>query len=170
MESINRLLDEMEGYVQECNSIPFSKNIIVSSEILMEFMADFRMQLPEEVQRARRIIKESEKIVKEAKETARSIEEEAKLRAQQLTDEHKIKQRAISDAQDLIDKARSVADEITDGAYEYAGSVLSQNYEVLKELIEHSNEQFGQYNSYLQKQLEIINRNRSNIQRPVEEE
>lgn len=163
MESIMQLLDEIEGYLQECNSLPFSSKVMVDMEVLYEFMADLRMKLPEEVKRSKRIIDERDKTIETANQTAAAIVQEAQAHAAKLVDEHAIRQQAIKEAEELMKKARATAEEITNGSYEYVDGMLAQNQEVLKDLLMKSNQQAEQYNNYLRSQLEVLEQNRNNI-------
>lgn len=163
MESVMQLLDELESYLQECNSLPFSTKVVVNMEVIYEFMADIRMKLPEEIKRSIRIIEEKDKILEEAKAKAKAIDEETKQHVAQLLDEHEIKKRAISEADTLLRKAKATAEEITDGAYNYVEELLVQNQQILKDLLLKSNQQFSQYDQYLKRQIDVIEQNRASI-------
>jgi cell division septum initiation protein DivIVA len=163
MESIMQLLEELEGYLHECNTLPFSTKVVVNMEVIYEFMADIRMKLPEEIKRSRRIIEEKDQILEEAKATAKAIDIETKAHVEKMLDEHEIRRRALADADSLLKKAKNTAQEITDGAYNYVEELLAQNQQVLKDLLIKSNQQFAQYDAYLKKQIEVIEQNRASI-------
>lgn len=160
------LLDEMEGYLQECNNLPFSSKVVVNMEVLYEFMADLRMKLPEEVKRSQRLIDEREKIILEAEANAKQIEEETKAHVEKLLDEHEIRKQAIKEAEELMTKARAAADEITDGAFQYVEDLLIQNEQVLKDMLMTNNQQYMQYENYLKSQIDMLENNRNTIQKP----
>lgn len=157
------LLDEIEGYLQECNNLPFSNKVIVNMEVLYEFMADLRMKLPEEIKRSRRIMDERDKIIEEATSTAKKIDEETKAHVAQLLDEHEIRKQAILESEELMKKTRMAAEEITDGAYNYVEELLVQNQQVLKDILLKSTQQFSQYDNYLKQQIETIEKNIKSI-------
>ncbi len=163
MESIMLLLDEMEGYLQECNNLPFSSKVVVNMEVLYEFMADLRMKLPEEVKRSKRIIDERDKLLEEAKQTARAIDAETKEHVEKLLDEHAIRKQAIKEAEELMAKAQAAAEEITDGAYNYVDDLLGQNQQVLHDMLEKSSQQFSQYETYIKSQIDVVGKNRAAI-------
>jgi len=165
LDSIMLLLDEMEGYLQECSNVPFSSKVIVNMEVLYEFMADLRMKLPEEVKRSKRIIDEREKTIEIAKQTAASIVAEAEAHVAKLLDEHAIRQQAIKEAEALMNKAKATAEEITGGSYDYVDKLLQQNQQVLKDLSNKSNENFTHYDNYLNSQIKVLEQNRNNIKR-----
>jgi len=159
------LLDEMEGYLQECGNLPFSSKVVVNMEVMYEFMADLRMKLPEEVKRSKRIIDERDKIIDSANRQAGSIVDQAEQKAAALLDEHVIRQQAISEAEDLMNKARVTAEEITGGSYDYVDQLLGQNQQVLKDMLAKSSQQFSQYEDYLKQQLQVLEHNRNSIKK-----
>jgi len=163
MESVMQLLDELEGYLQDCKTVPFSTKIVANMEVLYEFMADLRKKLPEEINRARRIIEDKDKIIEEATAIAKAIDAETKEHVAKLLDEHEIRQKALAQADELMKKTRATAEEITDGAYNYVEDLLAQNQQVLKDILIKSNQQFSQYDNYLKSQIEVIERNRASI-------
>lgn len=163
MESIMLLLDEMEGYLQECSNLPFSSKVVVNMEVLYEFMADLRMKLPEEVKRSKRIIDERDKLIEDAKQTAMAIDAETKEHVEKLLDEHEIRKQAVKEAEELMAKARAAAEEITDGAYNYVDELLTQNQQVLHDMLEKSNQHYSQYEKYLRSQIDVVGKNREAI-------
>jgi cell division septum initiation protein DivIVA len=163
MESIMLLLDEMEGYLQECNSLPFSSKVVVNMEVLYEFMADLRMKLPEEIKRSKRILEEKDKLIEEAKATAKAIDAETKEHVEHLLDEHEIRKQAVKEAEELMARATQAAEEITDGAYNYVDDLLKQNEEVIRQMLEKTSQHYGQYEKYLRSQMDVIRKNREDI-------
>jgi len=160
------LLDEMEGYLQECSNLPFSSKVVVNMEVLYEFMADLRMKLPEEIKRSKRIVDEKDKILQEAKMTAKQIDEETKEHVRILLDEHEIKRQAVNEAEDILKRAKDTANEITEGAYQYVEDILIQNKQVIEGLLEQTTYQSSQYTNYLRSQVDVLERNRSSIKKP----
>lgn len=164
MDTIVQLLDEMEGYLQDCSSVPFSnKKIVVDMEILYDFMTDLRMKLPEEVKRSKRILDEKTKIVKEAKEIAKQTEEETKIRLRQLLDEHEVRKQAEAEANEIVNDANQEANEIANQAYSYAQKLLEQAEGVLRDTIHASNRQYEQYHKYMEQQIQVIQQSRDQL-------
>ncbi len=44
MSDVFNLIDEMEGYFEECKSVPFSNKIVVDMEVIYEFMTDLSLR------------------------------------------------------------------------------------------------------------------------------
>ncbi len=157
------LLDEMEGYLQECNNLPFSSKVVVNMEVLYEFMADLRMKLPEEIKRSKRLIEEKDKIIGEAESVATGIVEEAKNQAERMLDEHEIRRQAIKEAEAMLAQTKQTANEITESAYEYVDAILAQSQQVIQDMLQNSEQQFASYDQYMRDQLEVIHNNRSEL-------
>ncbi len=165
MDSIMLLLDEMEGYLQECNNLPFSSKVVVNMEVLYEFMADLRMKLPEEIKRSKRLIEEKDKIISEAEAVAKGIVDEAKRQAEKMLDEHEIRRQAIKEAEAMLAQTKQTADEITESAYDYVDSILAQSQQVMEDMLQNSEQQFGTYDQYMREQLDVIHGNRNELKR-----
>lgn len=163
MESIMLLLDELEGYLQECNNLPFSSKVVVNMEVLYEFMTDLRMKLPEEVKRSKRIIDERDKIILGAEEAADEIVGKAEKRALEILDEHELRKEAIKQAEELVIKAEQTAREIKDGGYRYVDELLSHSEHAMKDTLIKTSAQFSKFEEYMKEHLEVIAKNRLEI-------
>lgn len=163
MESIMLLLDEMEGYLQECKNLPLSNKVVVNMEVIYEFMADLRMKLPEQIKRSERILEERDKLMNEAKMYADQVIQEAEKEAAAMVGDHAIRNRAVEEAEALLNRAKSTAEEITDGSYDYVQKILEQSQHVLSDMLVQSGKQFSTYDAYMRQQLETLERNRQEI-------
>ncbi len=163
MDSIVILLGELEEYLQECNNLPFSSKVVVNIEVINEFMADFRIKLPEEIKRSQRIIDEKDKIISEAERRAASIIEDAKAQAKQMLDDHEIRHQAIKEAEAMLMSTKETADEITKSAYQYVDDILAKSQNIIQETLQNSAEQFTTYDQHMREQLEILYNNRNEL-------
>lgn len=123
---IYQMLDELEELVEKGSKIPFSSKTIINKEAILDLIDGMRVDLPEEMRQARRIMTERERVIEEAREEAQKIIEEGKARVQQLAQESEIVQKAQHQADEIINKANQVAMEIKEGANQYADDVLSR--------------------------------------------
>jgi vacuolar-type H+-ATPase subunit H len=102
--------------------------------------------LPKEVRRARRVCREEQRIIQDAKDAARHLLDEARAEAEQivagargeaeeqlaraneeadrLVESSAIRQRALEQAETTIDQARATANEIRANSYAYAQQVV----------------------------------------------
>lgn len=129
------LINEIEDIIEESNTVPFSKKIILDSDELLEIIKEIRLQLPDEIKQATWIKDERQRILADAQKDADNIINEAEYRLEELIDEEKISQVAKKRAEEIINKAQDNAKEIRLGAMEYADSLLLESQEKLKEVI-----------------------------------
>ncbi|MBZ4655417.1 MAG: hypothetical protein JG781_2776 [Peptococcaceae bacterium] len=123
---IVRLLEEFEVVVEECSRIPMTGKVIIHEDTLYNFLDKFRAMLPEAVREAEWIIRERERILKEAEKEGEAIIETAKNKLQRIAGESEIVKLAKAQGDEIIDSAKNVAREVTQGAFSYADEVMAQ--------------------------------------------
>ena len=93
MSRIEKIIDELEDYVETCKYQTFStSNIVVNKEEILELLSELRENVPDEIRQYQKIISNQEAILSEAKTQANSIVKEANKMTEQLVDEHDIMQ------------------------------------------------------------------------------
>ena len=101
--------------------------------------------LPKEIRRARRISREEQRIIQDAKDEARRLLEEARAEADQivtsareeadrLVDSSAIRQRAVEQSEATIAQAEATARQVREKSYAYAQQVVSNIVESMKRL------------------------------------
>ena len=123
--SVYRVLEKLEGYVQEGTWLPAGYRIL-SEERLVEFIEKIRSSLPEEVGRAKIIAKDQERMIRAAHEKAQAIVTEATSKHEELVDEHEIVQRARTTADVILREAEERARKVREGADQYAMQLLGE--------------------------------------------
>lgn len=123
---ILHILDELENYVEECSRIPMTGKVILHEDILYDFLDKIRAMLPENMQEAEWILREKERIMKEAKKESETIIETAQNKLQRITGESEIVKIANQQGEEIITNAKNVAKEITQGSFNYADDVMAQ--------------------------------------------
>jgi len=124
------LVDRLEELLSQGTHIPFSGRIVVDGEALLNIIDQMRVSIPEEIREAKRLWRDKEKQMAEARDEVGRILSEAREDAARLTDEHEIRRAAEEQASRMIEEARLGAQEIMLGADDYAAQVL-------RELAEH---------------------------------
>lgn len=165
MSDVLNLIDEMEGYFEECKNVPFSNKVVVDMEVMYEFMTDLRLKLPEEIKRSTRILDEKERIIDEARVEAKQAEEKAAARVDELVNEHIIAQKAEALAREIVDEAEEMAKQIKIGAYEYVEEMVEQIELAMADTLEQSNLHYAKFDQYLTQQLGTMKNNRSELAR-----
>ena len=127
MSRIEKIIDELEDYVETCKYQTFStSNIVVNKEEILELLSELRENGPDEIRQYQKIISNQEAILSEAKTQANSIVKEANKMTEQLVDEHEIMQKAHESANKLMEEARNYAQRLVDDAYDESDNLKSQ--------------------------------------------
>ena len=103
--------------------------------------------LPKEMRRARRIAREEQRILSDAKEEARRTLENARVEsektveaarseAERLVESSTIKRMATEQAEEIIARSEESARQIREGGFEYARGVISSVEDSLQKLLE----------------------------------
>ncbi len=132
MMEIFRILDELELMIKESKKVPISGKSLVEGHIVLDRLDRIRAILPEELQTARLIMHEKERIVTEACAQADEFMEESRGKVARMVDENEITKNAMQVADDIVFKAEELAKEIRRDANEYAEGVLAHMEIVLK--------------------------------------
>ena len=122
--TIEKLLDEMETMLVEAARVPFTNKRVIEEDDLARFLDEFRERLPKELDEAKRILSDRQRIMDEAQREAQNIVEQAKLYVVKLTDENTINKQAQEHANELVGQARKTAKELQIDAVVYADEVF----------------------------------------------
>ncbi|HWP98511.1 MAG TPA: ATPase [Syntrophomonadaceae bacterium] len=137
MMEIYRVLDELELIMKESRKIPFSNGkIIIETHTFLDRLDRIRAILPEELETAKLVLTEKDRIVREACDEAEQYVELSKDKVARMVDESEITQQAMKVAEEIVAKAEEVAVEIRRDANEYAEGVLAHMEIVLKRGLE----------------------------------
>jgi hypothetical protein len=123
--SIYRVIDKLEGYVQDGTWLPFGMRIL-SEERLADFIQKMRSTLPEEVGRAKVISSNRDRVIRDALEKAQQIVSEATVAHSQLIDQAEIVKQARMTAEIVLREAEEKARRVREGADAYAASMLAE--------------------------------------------
>lgn len=130
------LLDRLDSYLSECARVPLVGRLMVEEDEVFAIIDDLRAALPQELEHAKWLLKERERIIAEARKDADQILNDAQGQIASLASESSISKEARSQAEDLMDKARGVAREINSGAREYADDLMKRVEEVMEEVLD----------------------------------
>ena len=137
MMEIFRIVDELELMIKDSKKIPFiSGKVLVESNRFLDRLDRLRAILPEDLETARLVLAEKERIVNEACVEAEEYMETTKDTVARLVDENEITRNAMRMAEEIIAKAEQVAGDIRRDADEYADGILTHMEIVLKKGLE----------------------------------
>jgi len=133
MMEIFRILDEMELLLKGSRKVPLTggKSLVEANRFL-DRVDRMRAILPEELETAKLLLADRERIVNEACTQAESYMEQSKHEAARMVDDNEITRNAMSVAQEIVNKGEEVAAQIRRDAEEYADGVLSHIEFVLR--------------------------------------
>ena len=129
---ILHLIDRLEETFKSSKNLPFSNLRLVDERLLWPLLDQMRISIPDEVRRAKRIIREKERTMAQAHEEAERIVALARSEAAQLTAEHTIAQAADTRAAATRERAEREVETIRAGADDYAFDVLCKLEQELK--------------------------------------
>jgi cell division septum initiation protein DivIVA len=134
---IFRILDELEILLKGSRKVPMTggKSIIETSRFL-DRVDRIRAILPEELETAKLIMAEKERIVSDACAEADKYLEHSKSHVALLVDDNEITRSARGAAEQIIAQSEQIAAQIRRDANEYADGVLSHMEIVLRKGLE----------------------------------
>ncbi|MHB1651080.1 MAG: ATPase [Desulfitobacteriaceae bacterium] len=125
MESdVLSLLDELEEIVDRGTKIPMTGKVLVDDSVIFEILDRIRSALPEEIQDAKWVLSERQRIVNEAQAEAQRIVERGKSHAEKMAEENEVVRQAQAYAEDMVKQAQAFAREVKLGAAQYADDLL----------------------------------------------
>ena len=137
MMEIFRILDEMELLLKESKRVPLSSGkVVVDPNRILDRLDRMRAILPEELDSARSLLRDKERIVEEACAQADQYVEHSRGQAARLLDENEITRNAMQMADDIIARSQQVSREIHQDANDYAEGVLTHMEIVLRRGLE----------------------------------
>jgi len=129
-DSPEELLARVDEMVREARSMPLSSSALVNRHEVLEVLEDLRRSLPEEISRARSILRDGEEVLERAGVEAQRVLERARQERERLLSKTEIVQAAAREADRLVAEAESTAKRIRAEAESYVESKLA-NFEVV---------------------------------------
>ncbi|MDX2159715.1 MAG: hypothetical protein SF162_00180 [bacterium] len=122
---IQHLVDRLEDLIDEGRHVPFSKFTLIDEERALEIIDQMRISIPEEIEKAARVLAQRDRILAQANEEAGRLVQMARERGDQLIDKEALVQLARSKSEKIIEAANQEADNITDEADQYVMESLN---------------------------------------------
>ena len=130
--SIDELLDVMDETLEDALNVPFSGGKrMVDVEKVRELIDDIRLNMPQEIQQAKAVVKDRTQIVEKAKREADMIIKRAEERARAMVAEEAIMKTAQQKATEMITSAQNQSREMRATVTNYCENMLRQTEEQL---------------------------------------
>ncbi len=120
---VEKSLADMEQLIDEAKTVPFSNRTLMDTEELSRLIEDIRLNMPDEINQAKRIAQERRDILDQAKVEAEDIINKARQRADAMVEEHQITKEAKSAAEDIFRQTKAEADALVASSKQYAEEV-----------------------------------------------
>jgi len=123
---IQHLVDRLEDLIDEGRHMPFSKYTMIDEERALEIIDQMRISIPEEIEKASRILSTRDRILAQANEEAARVVQIARKKGEEMLDQEVSVQAAHNRAANIIEQARQEAENIIAEADKYVLEELSR--------------------------------------------
>jgi cell division septum initiation protein DivIVA len=122
---ILHLIDRLEEILNESRPFPFTHNVIVDEDKILDLIDQMRLAVPEEVKKAQQIYAQRDRILAQAQEEANRRLELAREKSDQLVERDAVVQTAKARAEEIIAQAHEEIRTIRQDADNYAFETLA---------------------------------------------
>jgi F0F1-type ATP synthase membrane subunit b/b' len=122
---IQHLVDRLEELLNNGRHLPFTAFTLIDEQRALELIDQMRISIPEEIEKAKRILRERDRILAQANEEAARIRDLAREKSETLIQRDAITQAAQARAGSIIEQGRQEANSIRHEADRYVMDVLS---------------------------------------------
>lgn len=133
---IERAIDELQDYIDNCKPAPLSNSkIIVDRDQIESLIKDLRNKLPEEIEKYRKVISNQEAIEKDAKAKANELLQNVQNKSNELISESAITLQAQAEANDLMNTAAERAQAVYDEAVAQGDAYKASAQQYLSDML-----------------------------------
>jgi len=122
---IQHLVDRLEDLIDEGRHLPMTKMTVIDEERALEIIDQMRISIPEEIEKANRLITQRDRLLAQANEEAARVLELAREKSEALVQRDTIVQEAKNKAGNIVEQARQDAATIRAEADHYVLQVLN---------------------------------------------
>ena len=123
---ILHLIDRLEEILNESRPFPFTRNVIVDEDKVLDLIDQMRVAIPDEVKKAQQLLAQRDRILAQAQEEANRTLALAREKSDQLVERDAIVQAAHVRAEEIIAQARVDIQDTRRDADEYALETLTR--------------------------------------------
>ena len=119
MDILN-LVNKLEELFSQGRSLPFTHNVVINEDQMIDLIDQMRISIPEEIKRSQQILAQRDRILAQAKDEHDRMIEIANEKREQLISSHEISLEATNRAKQIISQAQTEAEVIKQEADKYA--------------------------------------------------
>ena len=123
---ILQLIDRLEELFNAAKAVPFTHNVIVDEDRMLELIDQMRIAIPEEVKKAQQVMAQRDRVMAQAQEEANRTLQLARDKADQLAQKDMVVQEAQRRADHIVSQARAEAEATRADADNYVVDTLMQ--------------------------------------------
>ncbi|HMZ07235.1 MAG TPA: hypothetical protein PK078_06405 [Anaerolineales bacterium] len=131
---ILQLIDRLEELFNDAKAVPFTHNVVVDEDKMLELIDQMRIAIPEEVKKAQQVVAQRDRVMAQAQEEANRTLQIARDKADQLVQKDIITQEAQRRADQILAQARAEAEGIRSDADNYILDTLLQLQEQIAKM------------------------------------
>jgi cell division septum initiation protein DivIVA len=105
---ILQMIDRLEELLNESRPLPFTHNVIVDEDRMLDLIDQMRVSIPEEVKKAQQLMAQRDRLIAQAQEEANRTVNLARDRSNELVERDQVVQAAYTQAEQI--KAQALAD------------------------------------------------------------
>lgn len=128
---ILQLIDRLEELFNEAKALPFTHNVVIDEDRMLELIDQLRIAIPEEVKKAQQVVAQRDRVMAQAQEEANRTLALAREKADQLVQKDLIVQEAQRRAEQIVSQARAEAEATRTDVDNYVLDTLLQLQEHL---------------------------------------
>jgi cell division septum initiation protein DivIVA len=121
---ILQMIDRLEELLNESRPLPFTHNVIVDEDRMLDLIDQMRVSIPEEVKKAQQLMAQRDRLIAQAQEEANRTVNLARDRSNELVERDQVVQAAYTQAEQIKAQAQADGDAIRREADEYVLETL----------------------------------------------
>ncbi|MEY4234464.1 MAG: hypothetical protein RL635_1431 [Chloroflexota bacterium] len=122
---ILHLVDRLEELVNQSRLVPFTHNVLINEDRLIDIIDQMRVSVPDETKKAQKVLADRDRLLAQATEEAERYKEIARRERDMMVDQEQIVQHARIRAEQIAETARREAAGIVGESDEYATQTLA---------------------------------------------
>lgn len=121
---ILQMIDRLEELLNESRPLPFTHNVIVDEDRMLDLIDQMRVSIPEEVKKAQQLLAQRDRLLAQAQEEANRTLAIAREKSEALVERDQLVQAAQTQASQIIAQAHAEAETIRSDADQYVLETL----------------------------------------------
>lgn len=122
---ILHLVDRLEELFNESRPIPFTNNVVVDEDRMLDLIDQMRVAIPEEVKNAKKVVSERDRTLAQAQEEAARTLRLAREKSETMVERDAIVESAQARAEQIVEQAKLDAEATRNEADEYVLETLT---------------------------------------------